>query len=163
MRLLQGETQMNMQDVKEKFALKCNGEELNVPIKDGSIDILECTLYDSKFLNRLAGATKGVTFENPKNALWWLGFIGNNLVGSVCLTMLGSKARCKSDFVLSSMRGRGIYSVLFNKRLKHIEDRFIPQATCFSTQFSRPMFAKAGFKIEKGLPEDDIVFMSKIM
>lgn len=153
---------MTMNQVIEQFALKCYGEE-DSSIKDGTMQIVECTLSDSKFLLKLAGSTKGVTFDNPKGARWWLGFVDDTLVGSVCLAMLGSKARCKSDFVLSSMRNRGIYATLFRRRMDYIYDSFISQATCFSTKFSRPMFLKTGFTITKGVPEDDIVFMSKIM
>jgi hypothetical protein len=134
-----------------------------VPTKEKNIsmDIICCAVEDTKFLKKIASKAKSVTFENPPDAVWFLGLVGNILVGCCCCVIRNGKARCKSDFVSVESRGRGYYGLLSAIRLDYITDNFASVADCFSTSFSRHQFLKDGFKILR--ENNGIAYMKKIL
>lgn len=118
-----------------------------------------CTLDNLTLLNPLR-RIKGVSWDNPEGAVWFLAREGSAVVGAACYVEKNGQARFKSDAVLPTYRGQGIYASLSASRLKYAEEQCISRATCFSSADSRRQFLKDGF-IQLREDAQGIAFMEK--
>lgn len=123
------------------------------------LTLTTCTFDNLVLLNALR-RIKGVSWDNPEGAVWFIARDGAAVVGSACYVEKNGQARFKSDAVLPSYRGKGIYKLLSAARLQYAEEQCISRATCFSSADSRHQFLKDGFV---QLREDDngIAFMER--
>jgi hypothetical protein len=138
-------------------------EEITMRDKNGvPILIHIVVLENSSFIKEFMARAKSVTWENPIGATWFLAFDGEELVGCCCAVIRHGNGRCKSDFVPASERGRGLYGLLSQARIRYLRDRFCHTADCFSTEFSRPQFLKDKFVIERETTPG-IVYMRKTL
>jgi len=138
-----------------------------IAVKDGYLMVICCTLKDTNFLKRaLMKNTTTVSFENPKEAIWFLAFSGKELVGCCCLVIKGNSkmgvtARAKSDVVDFTKRGKGYYGALSKAREDFMIGAQVKRVTCYSTLHSRKQFIKDGYR-QVGKTKGKVVFMEKI-
>jgi hypothetical protein len=138
-----------------------------IAVKDGYLHVISCTLKDTSFLKKaLMKNTTTVSFENPKEAIWFLAFANKILVGCCCLVIKGNTAkgvtaRAKSDVVDFTQRGKGYYSALSKAREDFMRGAKVKRVTCYSTLHSRRQFLKDGYR-QIGTKKNNVVYMEKV-
>ena len=104
-----------------------------------------------------------VSMANPEGAIWFCAYSEDNVVGFVCLVInkRSGVARFKSDYVIDSYRGYGLYKSLFRLRMVFCSFNKVKKVTAFCTPMSYPTYIKNGFKPKS--KKGDIVFVEKVL
>ena len=109
-------------------------------IRKGNIDELN-------HLKQIAMKERVILKDTISDVNYIIAQLDGLIIGFVGYSILKNKARFKSDFVHPEFRCKGIYSILFQERLKRVKN--IKQIDAFCTKFSLPKYLKNGFIIKK--------------
>lgn len=126
------------------------------------IHVTRSTMKNVDFLRPLAKGTV-VTPTTDDSCVWWLAQHEGKIIGAVCAKDMGKgKWRMRCDIVAPEFRKQGVYAVLSSLRENYCKTHQAVELNCFSSQYSRGTFERAGYVID-GDPDKDNVFMRKVL
>lgn len=126
------------------------------------IRVVQTKLANVDFLKPLAKGTV-VTPRADPDSVWWLAMHGGNLIGCVnAKEMKPGVWRMRTDIVAPEYRKQGVYAVLSRVREDYCKGKGATELNCFSSQYSRHTFERAGYVVD-GDPDKDNVFMRKAL
>lgn len=123
-----------------------------------SLHIRKGNLSEINHLKKLANKERVPLTETKADVNYLLAEIDGQVIGFVGYTIEKDKARLKSDFVHPDYRGNGIYSALFNERIKRLDK--VRHLDAFCTPLSLPQYLKSGF-IQKKINKFGITYVTK--
>lgn len=91
---------------------------------------------------------EGVDFKDNGVTTYIGAYFNNRIIGCVGFQKIGGTLRYKTDCVLESFRGIGVYRMLFRAREEYCANIPRTKTTAFCTSMSLPAYIASGFVVK---------------